>query len=722
MSERVKVHMIGNAHLDPVWLWSWQAGVDEALATAYTAVKMLDEYPDFIFTRSDVWFHQIIEDINPELFARIKKYIEAGRWQIVGGWYIQPDCNLPTEYGFKKHIEIGRKYFQEKFGKQVTIGYNPDSFGHAGSLPRLLADAGYKAYIYMRPGPHEKEYPSKSQIFWWEAGDSSHRLLAYRIPIQYCTGTDQLADVLQRQIQESDASLGHTMCFYGVGDHGGGPTRRQIEYILENKTKFDGYELVLSHPQAYFDAVAGKTTDLPVVKGELQYHAVGCYSVLHRIKQDLRRAEHELAQVRQLADKFPQFVGPRTEDRLEQAWQDVLFNQFHDTYGGTCLKTVYPNIFNQIGRARANADQEQTHLIRRLSATLPKLELGDKNYLAFFAAMNSHDQPYKGWVEHELFGVDKPEVKFVEVDDQTTREIPFQKVRPEGGLCCPPRFLVPVKLAPGEHKIIAVKAEKPKNVQTDIRTAHDQIANTLYQFKARQTGLLLIPGTNFHINLTWQVFEDLSDTWSHDRSRLGDRHIGAFTQEKLFLEEEGPLRATLTWIGDFLQSRIRVRARVYREEKWVELSINLLWNQPKTMVKMVIEPKDPIAEHKDGIPGGVQTRELDGKEYPFHDWTLLSCKQNQVAFISPDLYGFDVQKEHARFTLVRSPAYAHHEPGKLEENKYSYDFLDLGEHEYRVLICSNGNFDPQKLQKLARQLQQPVIHWDPPYRENYPNA
>jgi alpha-mannosidase len=722
MSERVKVHMIGNAHLDPVWLWSWQAGVDEALATAYTAVKMLKEYPDFIFSRSDVWFHQTIEELNPELFAEIKKYVEAGRWQLIGGWYLQPDCNLPTEFGFRKHIEVGKKYFQEKFGKQVTIGYNPDSFGHAGSLPRILAESGYKQYIYMRPGPHEMEYPSKSQVFWWEAGDSNHRLLAYRIPVQYCTGTEQFPDILQRQIQESDTSLGHIMGFYGVGDHGGGPTCRQIEYIRENKTKFDGYELVFSHPQAYFDAVASKTPGLPVVKGELQHHAVGCYSVLHRIKQDLHRAEHELTQAGQLAAKFPQFTGPRTECRLEQAWQDVLFNQFHDTYGGTCLKTAYPDIYNQIGRARANADQERTNLIRRLSATFPKLELGDTNYLAFFAALNSHDQDSTGWVEHELFAIDKPELKFVEVDNQNIREIPFQKVRPEGGISSPPRFLVPVKLTAGEHKIIAVKAEKPKNFQTDIRTAHDQIQNTFCQIKSRPTGLLLTAENNFHINLTWQVFEDLSDTWSHERFRLGDRHIGAMTQEKTLIEEEGPLRASMTWMGDFLHSQIRVRARVYRDEKWVELLINLLWNQPKAMVKMVIEPQDPILEHTDGNPGGSQARPLDGKEYPFHDWTLLTCKQNQVAFISPDLYGFDTQKENARFSLVRSPAYAFHDPAKMEENKYSYEFLDMGEHDYRVLISTNGKFKPEKLQKIARQLQQPAIHWDPPYRENYPNA
>ncbi len=722
MSERVKVHMIGNAHLDPVWLWSWQAGVDEALATAYTAVKLLKEYPEFVFSRSDVWFHQMIETLNPELFAEVRKLIDQGRWQLIGGWYIQPDCNLPTEYGFRKHFEIGQRYFADRFGKKVTIGYNPDSFGHVGTLPRMLSESGYSSYIFMRPGPHEKTLPSKSQVFWWEAADSQHRVLAYRIPIAYCCTTEALPDFISQVINESDTSLGHIMCFYGVGDHGGGPTRRQIEYILANKTKYDGYELVLSHPQAYFDAVAGKTADLPVVKGELQMHAIGCYTVLHKIKQDLRRAEHRLVQAQAVAKKFSECAEPTTENRIEQAWQDVLFNQFHDTYGGTCLKTGYPDLFDQIGRARANADQEQTYILRRHSQKLPKLELGEKNYLAFFSVLNTHDQDYTGWVEHEILGMDSPDVKFVRVENKATQEIPYQKIRNDSGVSGPPRFLLPIQLKPDGQSIIAVKSGTPQSVPTDLRMTHDQIGNSRWQIKTKPTGLGLSLPNNFQLNLTWQVFEDLSDTWSHNRVRLGDKHIGAFTQDKVLLEETGPLRSCLTWMGDFLHSRIRVRARLYREEKWIELIVNLLWNQPKAMVKMVIEPKEPVVERKDGIPGGIQPRDLDGKEYPFHDWTMLACKQNQIAFISPDIYGFDAQKENVRFTLVRSPAYAFHDPSGMDENHYAYDFIDLGEHEYRILLSADGEFAPAKLQRIATQLQQPLIHWDPPYRENYPNV
>ena len=113
----ITVHLIGNAHLDPVWLWRWPAGIGEAIASGRSALERMEEYPEFVFTRSDMWFHEQIEKLDPELFERILKQVKAGRWQIVGGWYVQPDCNLPTAASFRKHISLSKAYFQEIYNK-----------------------------------------------------------------------------------------------------------------------------------------------------------------------------------------------------------------------------------------------------------------------------------------------------------------------------------------------------------------------------------------------------------------------------------------------------------------------------------------------------------------------------------------------------------------------------------------------------------------------------
>jgi alpha-mannosidase len=715
--------MIGNAHLDPVWLWSWHSGVDEALATAYTAVKLLKEYPEFIFTRSDSWFHQIVEKLNPELFAQIKKYIAQGRWQLVGGWHVQPDCNLPTEHGFLKHIEIAQGYFKEKFGKRATIGYNVDSFGHAGTLPRILKQAGYHSYIYMRPGAHEKQYPSKSEVFQWEASDSKDRVLAYRVHGAYCCTTEHLEAAIKSTLENTNTSLGHIMCFYGVGDHGGGPTRKQIEYIMNNRTKFDGAELVFSHPQAYFDAIKKKADQLPVVKGELQYHAIGCYTVLHRIKQEVRQAEHALVQAERVAKTFSKFTTPCTAKILKKSWEDVLFNQFHDTYGGTCLKTAYPALFDQLGRSRANADEQVTDILRRYGVKLPRLELGDENYLAYFAVTNPQDREYVGWAEHELWWLySLKDFQVVQIDLKTRkeREVPCQRLEPEAVVNCSLRVLLPVKLAKGETQIFAIRAKSAKPFKSDVKTTSNQIKNSSWQIKAKSDGLAML-GEKMSLGLSFEVHKDLTDTWTHDRSSLGDGKIGDFELKRSFIEGSGSLRACLTWEGKFRNSRIQMLTRVYRDEAWAELIIRLLWNEPRAMVKMVLSPKGKFTSRVDGISGGSQVRAIDGLEYPFSDWTQMGNTSGNVAVISPDIFGFDAQKENVRLTLVRSPAYAHHDPMKLDDPNRSYQFIDMGEHEYRVLIATGKRFDIAQLRTIAEQIQQPAIHWDPPYRENYPN-
>src|SRR5687768_14021381 len=145
------IHMIGQAHIDPVWMWSWQAGADGALATFSSAADRCDEYPEFIFTRGEAWIYQVVERIDPELFARARGHIERGQWHVVGDQYIQPDCNLPTEEAWRQQFRHGRRYFEDRFGARSTVAFNVDSFGHPATLPDILASEGYVGYIIHRP-------------------------------------------------------------------------------------------------------------------------------------------------------------------------------------------------------------------------------------------------------------------------------------------------------------------------------------------------------------------------------------------------------------------------------------------------------------------------------------------------------------------------------------------------------------------------------------------
>jgi alpha-mannosidase len=249
------VHMIGNAHIDPVWLWRWQSGADEALATMASAADRCDKYSEFIFTRGEAWVYQQVEKVRPDLFARIRKLVERGQWHITGGQFVQPDLNLPTEVGLRRQVVHGQRYFRDRFGVTPTVGYNVDSFGHTASLPDILAGYGYTGYVFRRPEQHQVALPANT--FVWQ-GISGGELVAFRINPGYVANFAELTGQVEIAIENADPELAHTMCFYGVGNHGGGPSKAMIEWILAHRRGFAGHELIFSTPQAFMDAIADK--------------------------------------------------------------------------------------------------------------------------------------------------------------------------------------------------------------------------------------------------------------------------------------------------------------------------------------------------------------------------------------------------------------------------------------------------------------------------------
>jgi len=288
----ITVHFIANAHLDPIWLWPWQAGLDAALTTCRSACDRLDAHPDLLFTRGEAWVYHQIERIDPPLFQRIRAFVSEGRWSIVNGWWIQPDCNLPSGFAMRKQIDLGRRYFRDRFGQFPRVAYNVDTFGHAATLPGLLREAGQDRYVMMRPQEHEMKLPAR--LFRWRGYDNGPEVVTFRIADAYNSTHGMTAEHVQASLSDLPAGVQHTMCFIGVGDHGGRPTEEHLRWCRKNENSFDGCRLVFSSPDRFFDAISSHVDSLPLVTGELQMHAIGCYSVHRQVKTAVRQAEHLL--------------------------------------------------------------------------------------------------------------------------------------------------------------------------------------------------------------------------------------------------------------------------------------------------------------------------------------------------------------------------------------------------------------------------------------------
>ena len=340
-----KMYLIGNAHLDPVWLWRWQEGFAEILATYRSALDRMKDFPEFKFTSACSLYYEFIEKMDPAMVEEIKARVEEGRWNIVGGWALQPDCNMPSGESFARHGLVGQRYFKGKFGRMATTAYNVDSFGHNASLPKIFRASGMENYVFMRPNMLEQG--SDKALFNWEADDGSY-VTAYRVPRTYCI---KEAEVVREVYEDKRQYDNDFMVFYGVGNHGGGPTIALINDI--NEMKLDA---VHSTPDEYFASV--DKAALPTIFGELQHHARGCYSVCARIKNLNRRSEQNLVAAEKLSVMAEKLTGlSYPKEKLDKAWKNLLFNQFHDILCGCCIKKAFDDAAYSLGETMSITEQ-----------------------------------------------------------------------------------------------------------------------------------------------------------------------------------------------------------------------------------------------------------------------------------------------------------------------------------------------------------------------------
>lgn len=311
-----KLHLICNSHIDPVWMWDWEEGLGESISTFHQAEEFFRDF-DYIFNHNESILYEFIEKKDPELFARIKARVESGDWHIMGGWYLQPDCNIPSGEAFVRQIGLGRRYFQEKFGKRPTTAINFDSFGHTVGLVQILKKCGFDSYLFCRPMPEMLELPARQ--FLWVGKDGS-KIKATRCEDEsiYCSGFGTALVDIQRKASVYDTEdVG--VALWGVGNHGGLPSRKDLEDVTRYMREA-GFEVIHSTPEEYF----GEIEPTAEFAGSLQPCLIGAYTAMQSIKQKHIELENKLFTTEKLC-ALAELNGLYTKDeavfeRVERHW------------------------------------------------------------------------------------------------------------------------------------------------------------------------------------------------------------------------------------------------------------------------------------------------------------------------------------------------------------------------------------------------------------------
>ena len=705
-----KVHLIGNAHLDPVWLWRWQEGFAEIKATFKSALDRMREFADFKFTSACSAYYMWIEKSDPEMFREIRQRVREGRWELTGGWMIQPDCNIPSGESFARHALISQRYFAEKFGKMAETGYNVDSFGHNGSLPMILNHSRMKHYVFMRPMAHEKDLPAR--LFFWESADGS-RVDAYRIPLHYNIDGGRRGFEEFYQIADIDESSDQ-MAFYGVGNHGGGPT---VELLEKMHAELDD-RFVFSTTGDYF--AAQDTADLPVVRDDLQYHAKGCYSAFSEIKKNNRTAENKLLTAERLSVLSEELAKtPYPAAEYDRAWRNVLFNQFHDIMGGCSIREAYADARDSHGESMVIADREANFAMQQIGWKIDTV-LGDigEHVTAEEAermglpvvVFNPHAYPVTApvCIVSRSFG----RANFSYVTDPDGRAVPVQQVRSSrsnnkdryDNLFIATVPALGYAVYRGHTTELKETVQNPFTVGENfvsngrLRLTFDKASGELCSlFDEEQGRELLAAPTRLRL-----YDDEESDTWAHG--------LVAYTKEvplavtgNVKVVEKGPVRATVRVEQTFGSSRMIRDYRLCADKKAVDVLVKVDYHEKFGVLKCCFPVSAEGGKCYAKIPFGHIERPTDGSEQVCGDWICYTDDKSGLTVANDGKYSFDAKGNELCLTALRSALFADHY-GLRDE---FCEFMEQGEHVFSYRLAPFSGF--ANAEREADALQMPPV-------------
>ena len=710
-----RFHMIGNAHIDAPWLWPWSESMAVVHSSFRSALDRMNEYPDFTFTASSAQFYEWVASSDPQMLEEIRKRVEEGRWAIVGGWWVEPDENIPNGESLVRQGLYGQRAFQQLFGRTAQIGYNPDAFGHPATLPQILKLQGLLSYTFMRPMSHEKKLPA--DVFWWEGADGT-RVLTYRIPYSY-GNTEQLRDRLRDFMVNLQEPTQDLMFFYGAGDHGGGPAKENIQSILDMRKQAGAPTLLFSTPDRYFEEIR-KLPNLPVAADDLQHHSVGCYTAVSEIKKDNRTTEAALATSEKLAVLGSVLAGfdyPQAD--FAAAWKKVLFMQFHDSMAGTALPEHYVVSRGAYGYAREVADQAMHRAAEKIAWQIPTPD-PDSEYLVVF---NPHAWDARLNVEYDVgWGFDyQPQGKSnSRLEDEHGADVAHQWTQASTvvGDRIKLLFRAPVPaFGYRQFRLRTVKSASPPPsvvhaTERGLENEHLRVTfagDGSLSMEDKDVGGGVFRGGAGGARAV--VLDDPSDTWSHN-VRAYTKEVGAFGSARFRVLENGPLRATLRVRTSYGASSLQTDWMLCAGARTLEARVTLDWHEHLKILKFSfpVDVQNPRPTYE--IAYGFKVRKTEGDEDAGQRWIDLAGdragKPYGLAIINDAKYGYSVQDNDLRVSIARGAVYAQHDPHKLEPDG-EYLWQDQGEQTFRLLLAPHaGAWQDGGIVRLAEELTAPA--------------
>ena len=691
--------LVGHAHIDMNWLWPYEETVETCRRTFSSVDKLMDEFPEFIFSQSQAAVYQIMEELHPDIFRTIQRRVKEGRWDVTASTWVENDLNMASGESLVRQTTCALNYIEDRLGVTPRVCWCPDTFGHPWTYPQILRKCGLNYYYAHRCSRQEKEH-----LMWWEGQDGS-RVLVFDEGETY---NNSIAPELVRYFPKMLRNFGlpaHLVVF-GVGDHGGGPTRRDLANValLNQQKRFPRFRHVRGHE--FFEAVQD-CPRIPVVCDELNFTFEGCYTTHADIKWMSRRGESMLHETEVLASLASTLGTKYPSGSLEKIWRKVLFNQFHDLLDGSAIHAAYDHsrrIFKDASKACARIAAQSEPILLDAKAT----RRGPRHVTIF--------NPL-GWERTETVSVPRREESTgaTVVDNASGRPIPAQVQEAE--ILFTAR--VPA-LGTAGYRIVQERKSKSQRPDPDApravtssRPGQSHVLENRYfrltvsaasgtvtsLFDKRLNRELVSPSEPANLLQVCNEKPHGMSAWTIGPiSRTENLLDGAESQ----LAYQGSVKAAIRVERSFSKSHLKQDIVIHRDLPRIDFVTEIDWQEvggpqadsPMLKVAFPWAHSSPTCIRE--IPFGHKASPSNGREIPSLTFLELPGEGFGIALLNDCKYGHDAKGNTVRLTLLR----AAYDPDPLP---------DIGRHSFTYSVFPHpGDWREAETWKRGHELNSPL--------------
>ncbi len=682
----LKVTAVGHAHIDTAWLWPVRETIRKCARTFASQLALIDKYPNYVFGASQPQHYAFVKEYYPDLYVKIKKAVEEGRWELQGGMWVEADCNVISGESMIRQILHGKNFFMDEFGADVNNLWLPDVFGYSPALPQILKKSGIDYFLTQKMSWNQfNEMPHHT--FIWQGIDGSELLTHFPPENNYNSqlGTKFLVPA-QEHFKEK-AYIDEFISLFGVGDGGGGPKEENIELGLRMADLESSPRVSFGTAHEFFNRLEKYRDQLPKWVGEL-------YLELHRgtltsqalVKKSNRLLENKLKSIEWLYSLLP--IEDYPQEQIDSIWKTVLINQFHDIIPGSSINAVYKVTHAEYDEAAKACDS----LLEKFAQQYFN---EDEDSLIL---INIHGHVFKDVIE-------LPESWHgVEVVDDGNNPIPVQN---EGAIST---ALVSVPA----FSILSLR--KNNNSVSEEGTGSLTLENSLIRYEFSTNGQLINAFdkechkqviSEMHPGNVLTLYDDHPNNWDawdidiyYEKAK-----VETFSSETCKPLASGRVRQGLYFEGRIGKSTLVQHAYLANNSKRLDFQMEIDWREKHRMLRTAF----PVSVNSDFASFDIQygfvnrathrntSWDMARFEVVGHKYADLSDNDYGVALLNDCKYGYKILGHTIDMNLLRSPN--HPDPD-----------ADMGKHEFTYSFYPHsGDLIHSDVQAQAMQLNQKLL-------------